>query len=85
MKKRSKGMLMAALICGTIMPVLYGGAVAHAEKTQSFDLPTIIVEAEGNVVELPGGMVNETAKMGVFGNKSVMEIPYSEMSMTKNP
>ena len=83
MKKRSKGMLMTALICGAIMPVFYGGAVAHAEKTHSFDLPTIIVEAEGNVVELPGGMVNETAKMGVFGNKSVMEIPYSEMSMTQ--
>ena len=84
MKTRSKGLLMAALICGSVLPVLYGGTnVYAAEATHSFDLPTILVEAEGRVVELPGGLVNETAKMGVFGNKSVMEIPYSEMSMTQ--
>ena len=75
---------MTALICGTIVPAFCGGISAYAEEqTRSFDLPTILVEAEGKVVELPGGLVNETAKMGVFGNKSVMEIPYSEMSMTQ--
>ena len=84
MKKGTKGLLMTALICGTITPVFCGSAVVNAaEPTHSFDLPTILVEAEGRVVELPGGLVNETAKMGVFGNKSVMEIPYSEMSMTQ--
>ena len=84
MKKRSKSLLMTALICGTIVPAFCGGISAYAEEqTRSFDLPTILVEAEGKVVELPGGLVNETAKMGVFGNKSVMEIPYSEMSMTQ--
>lgn len=50
---------------------------------QTFQLPPIYVTAEGRVVTLPGGLVNETAKMGILGNKSVMDIPYSEMSMTE--
>ena len=84
MRKRTKGLLMTALICGTIIPVFCGESGVYAEeKMHSFNLPTILVEAEGKVVELPGGLVNETAKLGVFGNKSVMEIPYSEMSMTQ--
>ncbi len=57
MKKRSKSLLMTALICGTIVPAFCGGISAYAEEqTRSFDLPTILVEAEGKVVELPGGL-----------------------------
>ncbi|MBR1591059.1 MAG: hypothetical protein IJ657_08325 [Acidaminococcaceae bacterium] len=50
MKKLSKGMLMAALICGTISVLPYG-AVAHAEEVaddaalQAFTLDQIVVTA----------------------------------------
>lgn len=40
-------------------------------------------EREGDVVAAPGGLVNETAKLGILGNQSLMDIPYSEMSMTQ--
>lgn len=40
------------------------------------------VGPDGPVVVAPGGLVNETAKLGILGNQSVMDIPYSEMSMT---
>ena len=34
MKKLSKGMLMTALICGSIVPVLCGGASVYAAETE---------------------------------------------------
>ena len=53
MKKRlSKGMLMTALICGTIGVLPFGGTVAHAEDAaaedaalQGFALDQIVVTA----------------------------------------
>ncbi len=48
-------------------------------------LDTVYVTADKDkgVVEAPGGLVNETAKLGILGNQSVMDIPYTEMSMTE--
>lgn len=49
MKQSRKGMLMAALICGTIVPVLFGGASAYAaeaeEDLSSFALEEVVVTA----------------------------------------
>ena len=48
-------------------------------------MDTVYVNADrdGEVVVAPGGLVNETAKLGILGNQSVMDIPYTEMSMTQ--
>ena len=40
MKQSRKGMLMAALICGTIVPVLFGGSSAYAEEAKEEALAT---------------------------------------------
>ena len=52
MKQSKKGMLMAALICGTIAPVLFSGASVFAaekdevdEALKSFELDQIVVTA----------------------------------------
>ena len=49
MEQSRKGMLMAALICGTMVPVLFGGASAYAkeadEKLSSFSLEEMVVTA----------------------------------------
>ena len=52
MRKVSKGMLMTALICGTISVLPFGGAVVHAEDVaaedaalQGFNLDQIVVTA----------------------------------------
>ena len=37
MKQSRKGMLMAALICGTIAPVLWGGASVYAAEAEAID------------------------------------------------
>ena len=53
MKTSRKGMLMAALICGTIVPVLFGGSSAYAaekdavdEALSSFELNPMVVTAQ---------------------------------------
>ena len=50
--KMSKGMLMTALICGTIVPALFGGASAYAaekdevdEALSSFELNPMVITA----------------------------------------
>ena len=53
MKQSRKGMLMAALICGTIVPVLFGGTSVYAEEKKtdadeslsSFALEEMVVTA----------------------------------------
>ena len=52
MRKVSKGMLMTALICGTISVFPFGGTVVHAEDAaadeaalQGFNLDQIVVTA----------------------------------------
>ena len=52
MKQSRKGMLMAALICGTIVPVLFGGTSAYAAEAeeeaalQAFELNPMVITAE---------------------------------------
>lgn len=50
------------------------------ERPETHRLKGITVEGDKDV--LPGGMVNTKAKLGILGDKSIMDIPYSEMSMT---
>lgn len=75
-----KKILSAALLSMLVSPAL--GAVT-AGAVYEMDEVTVTADREGIVAALPGGLVNQTAKLGILGNKSVMDIPYSEMSMTE--
>ena len=77
MKKNLYKTLAAAIVL-----TISGGVAVQAADTV---LDTVYVEADRDkgVVAAPGGLVNETAKLGILGNQSLMDIPYSEMSMTK--
>lgn len=78
MKKCMYAALAAAVLVG-----ISGEAAQAAEPTHQLDEIVVTGEREGEVVVAPGGLVNETAKLGILGNQSIMDIPYSEMSMTK--
>ena len=71
-----------ALVMSVLCAVASVGFVmsASAENVVHGNLDEIVVEGSKDV--LPGGNVRTTAKLGVLGDKSVMDIPYSEMSMT---
>lgn len=77
MKKK----ILSAALVSVLVSSIFGGINANA--VYEMDEVTIIADREGDVVAIPGGLVNRTAKLGILGNKSVMDIPYSEMSMTK--
>ena len=54
---------------------------ASAEETMHGSLDEVVVEGEANT--LPGGMLRTSSKVGILGDVNVMDIPYSEMSMTE--
>ena len=78
MLKNKKALVMSVLCA--IASVGFVMSASAAEKTMQGNLDEVIVEGSKDV--LPGGNVRTTAKLGVLGDKSVMDIPYSEMSMT---
>lgn len=71
-------------ILGTAILLMLNGAFVHAEDGNTV-LDTVYVV--GNKTQtnetMPGELVNQKAKLGILGDKSVMDIPYSEMSMTR--
>ena len=75
---KSKKNLAMAILCA----VASVGFVAdvHAEDRPSYELDGITVHGDKDV--LPGGLVAKNAKMGILGDRDVMDIPYSEMSLT---
>ena len=71
MKESRKGMLMAALICGTIVPVLFGGASAYAAEAEAeealatFELNPMVItsqRAELSDLETPAAVSVITAE-----------------------
>lgn len=71
--------LLALGFIGSIMPT----AIA-AESDSPLDTVYVIASKNSNNEDaLPGGLVNENAKLGILGKQSLMDIPYSEMSMTE--
>lgn len=68
-------------LAASVILAISGGFSASAATTT---LDEIYVDAnkDKGVVVAPGGLVNETAKLGILGNQSIMDIPYTEMSMT---
>ena len=76
MLKNKKALAMSVLCA--IASV--GFVMSASAETMHGNLDEVVVEGSKDV--LPGGNVRTTAKLGVLGDKSVMDIPYSEMSMT---
>lgn len=77
MMKNKKALVMSVLCAIASVGFVMS---ASAENVVHGNLDEIVVEGSKDV--LPGGNVRTTAKLGVLGDKSVMDIPYSEMSMT---
>lgn len=65
------------MLVSSALGIVTAGAVYEMDEV------SVTADREGDVAALPGGLVNQTAKLGILGNKSVMDIPYSEMSMTE--
>ena len=84
MKTSRKGMLMAALICGTVAPVLFSGSAYAAEKEdvdaalQSFELNPMVITAqrtERSDLDTPAGTSIITAEdIERSGAKTAYEI-----------
>lgn len=72
-----------ALVMSVLCAIASVGFVmsASAEDVAHGNLDEVVVEGSRDV--LPGGLVRKTAKLGILGDKSVLDIPYSEMSMTE--
>ncbi|WP_418504677.1 TonB-dependent receptor plug domain-containing protein, partial [Dialister invisus] len=77
MKKKILSAALLSVLVSSALGIVTAGAVYEIDEV------TVTADREGNVVVFPGGLVNQTAKLGILGNKSVMDIPYSEMSMTE--
>ena len=80
-EKRMKKKILSAALLSVLVSSALGTVTAGA--VYEMDEVTVTADREGIVAALPGGLVNQTAKLGILGNKSIMDIPYSEMSMTE--
>ena len=76
MLKNKKALVMSVLCAIASVGFVMSASAADLHG----NLDEVVVEGSKDV--LPGGNVRTTAKLGVLGDKSVMDIPYSEMSMT---
>ncbi|MFC2422064.1 MAG: hypothetical protein ACFNO4_06180 [Dialister invisus] len=77
MKKKILSAALLSVLVSSALGTVTAGAVYEMDEV------TVTADREGIVAALPGGLVNQTAKLGILGNKSIMDIPYSEMSMTE--
>lgn len=74
------------MIVGVLCSLLAFGYTAgvHAEEAAELtghNLDEILVLGEREL--LPGGLLNAKARMGILGDKSIMDIPYSQMSLSR--
>ncbi|MBR1590022.1 MAG: TonB-dependent receptor [Acidaminococcaceae bacterium] len=93
MKESRKGLLMAALICGTIVPVLFGGTSVYAaeaddEALSAFELNPMVItaqRAELSDLDTPAGTTVVTAKeIENSGAKTAYEIIERQVGITNN-
>lgn len=73
----NKKVLALALVSAMTAGITSVGAMYQLDPVR------VTADREGVVTAAPGGLVNQSAKVGVLGNRDIMEIPYSEMSMSK--
>lgn len=95
MKESRKGFLMAALICGTIVPVLFGGTSVYAaeadaadEALQAFELNPMVITAqrtETKDLDTPASTsVITAADIERSGAKTAYEIIERQVGITNN-
>ena len=81
MTKRKLALAVALATAGSV----WMSAASAAEKTEaldSYELAPVDVEGQRPAEETAGGMLSKEARMGIMGDVSVMDIPYSMQSMT---
>jgi iron complex outermembrane receptor protein len=70
------GIVLQAGSSLTINPVLEVGEITQRVEVQA------LVETRSGQDLLPGGLVNRRSRTGILGDKTVMEIPYSQTSLS---
>ena len=71
MMKNKKALVMSVLCA--VASVGFVMSASAAEQTMHGNLDEVVVEGSRDV--LPGGLVRKTAKLGILGDKSVLDIP----------
>ena len=79
MVSSKKKILAMAVLCavastGFVLPV-------GAEETMTHDLDEVVVEADKDA--LPGSYVKTKGSIGILGEKSVLDVPFSNMNITQ--
>lgn len=79
MINKHKKFLTAAVFCA----IASTGFVltASAEETMTHDLDEVVVEADKDA--LPGSYVKTKGSIGILGEKSVLDVPFSNMNITQ--
>lgn len=81
-----KDYMKKGVLCGIAATMLIGadfGAAAHAEEAPEkpeYQLEAVLVEGERYVY--PGGYVNRQARHGILGYRDILDIPFTELSLT---
>ena len=71
---------MSCIVATTGLPVTVG-AETQNDDAQTYKLEGVTVEADKYA--FAGGLVRTKARMGILGDKDILDIPYSQMSMTQ--
>lgn len=71
MMKNKKALVMSVLCAVASVGFVMSASAADLHG----NLDEVVVEGSRDV--LPGGLVRKTAKLGILGDKSVLDIPYS--------
>lgn len=81
MINKHKKFLTAAVFCA----IASTGFVltASAEETMTHDLDEVVVEADKDA--LPGDYVKTKGSIGILGEKSVLDVPFSNMNIMQKP
>lgn len=79
MINKHKKFLTAAVFCA----ITSTGFVltASAEETMTHDLDEVVVEADKDA--LPGSYVKTKGSIGILGEKSILDVPFSNMNITQ--
>ena len=79
MMKNKKALVMSVLCA--VASVGFVMSASAADQTMHGNLDEVVVEGRADV--LPGGMVSKTGSVGIIGDKDVMDVPFSTMSITQ--
>ena len=86
MNKKKLAMAVAGTFFGSAFLMADGFAAekmagAGGDALDSYSIEDVVVTGDRDT--MPGGLIGRQARVGVLGEKSVMDIPWSEMSMTE--